>query len=555
MSHLIGRQLGRYLIEQEIGRGGMARVYRATDASLQRQVALKILAPQLSVDPEFARRFEREAVTAANLRHNAIVTIYDVGEEDHLRYIAMEYIQGRTLHAILEQYGALGLAYAVPLLDPIAEALDYAHSQGAVHRDVKPHNIMVDIDGRVLLADFGIVQAQEPEGERLTRTGIFMGTPEYMSPEQAEARRVDGRSDLYSLGIVAYELITGRVPFTGATPQLIVAHAQVPPPAPSSLAGHVPAELDRVLIKALAKHPRSRFGSATAMVSALRIVADHAGVMLAESEQIALLAEEVLPSQVATRVLAGRTPVSNAPPPALQPPPTGYRRPLPGELPRPWRRRPAAMLIGFLLLATLGFTFLLVFVRGNAAVPPFEPTVPVVVTEASATPVLPTPVPPGPAPVQPDPTTAPASPLPVPPTPLPPTPLPPTPLPPTPLPPTPLPPTPLPPTPTSTPAEEPPTSTPAEELPTSTPAEELPTSTPAEELPTSTPTAEGEPPTSTPTVEEEPATSTPTVEEEPATSTPTVEEEPALPTDTPDSPTPTAVLGTPIPLTPEPGSA
>ncbi len=520
MSHLIGRQLGRYLIEQEIGRGGMARVYRATDASLQRQVALKILAPQLSVDPEFARRFEREAVTAANLRHNAIVTIYDVGEEDHLRYIAMEYIQGRTLHAILEQYGALGLAYAVPLLDPIAEALDYAHSQGAVHRDVKPHNIMVDIDGRVLLADFGIVQAQEPEGERLTRTGIFMGTPEYMSPEQAEARRVDGRSDLYSLGIVAYELITGRVPFTGATPQLIVAHAQVPPPAPSSLAGHVPAELDRVLIKALAKHPRSRFGSATAMVSALRIVADHAGVMLAESEQIALLAEEVLPSQVATRVLAGRTPVSNAPPPALQPPPTGYRRPLPGELPRPWRRRPAAMLIGFLLLATLGFTFLLVFVRGNAAVPPFEPTVPVVVTEASATPVLPTPVPPGPAPVQPDPTTAPASPLPVPPTPLPPTP---------------LPPTPLPPTPTSTPAEEP---------PTSTPAEELPTSTPAEELPTSTPTAEGEPPTSTPTVEEEPATSTPTVEEEPA-----------LPTDTPDSPTPTAVLGTPIPLTPEPGSA
>ncbi|MBC8077248.1 MAG: serine/threonine protein kinase, partial [Chloroflexales bacterium] len=187
MTQIVGRRLGRYEVQQEIGRGGMARVYRAVDTLLQRSVAIKVLAPQLGLDPEFARRFEREAITAANLRHPAIVTVYDVGEQDGLRYIAMEFIRGRTLHAIITERGALGLGYCVSILEPVARALDYAHVQGAVHRDIKPHNIMVDVAGRVLLTDFGIAQTPEHEpGERLTRTGIFMGTPEYISPEQAE---------------------------------------------------------------------------------------------------------------------------------------------------------------------------------------------------------------------------------------------------------------------------------------------------------------------------------------------------------------------------------
>ncbi|HWQ13436.1 MAG TPA: serine/threonine-protein kinase, partial [Roseiflexaceae bacterium] len=288
MTTLIGQQLGRYLIQEEIGRGGMARVYRALDRSLQRQVALKVLAPQLALDQEFLRRFEREAITAANLHHPNIVTVYDVGEANGLRYIAMAYVRGRTLHAIIRERGALGLGYAVGIVEKVAAALDYAHAQGAVHRDVKPQNILIDIEGRVLLTDFGIAQAPDgPGGERLTRTGIFMGTPEYISPEQASAQRVDGRSDLYSLGIATYEMITGVVPFSGATPQLIVAHVQSPPPPPSTVAPGQPPELDLVLARALAKRPEQRFGSGAAFVEALRIVARRNGIVPATAAQIA----------------------------------------------------------------------------------------------------------------------------------------------------------------------------------------------------------------------------------------------------------------------------
>ena len=174
---LLDRRLGRYQIHQEIGRGGMARVYRATDTLLQRPVALKLLAPHLSDDPEFAKRFEREAITAANLRHPAIVTIFDVGQADGFHYLAMEYIAGCTLHDIIANRGKLGLPLSVALLAPVAGALHYAHTRGAIHRDVKPHNILVDMDGRVLLADFGIALGPRAGTDRLTQAGSFMGTP------------------------------------------------------------------------------------------------------------------------------------------------------------------------------------------------------------------------------------------------------------------------------------------------------------------------------------------------------------------------------------------
>ncbi len=287
---LNGRRLGKYVIQQEIGRGGMARVYRGVDTVLQRPVALKVLAPSLSADPEFAHRFEREAITAANLRHPAIVTIFDVGEADGLRYIAMEYIAGRTLNEVLQERGRLGLPLAIGILGPVADALDFAHSHGMVHRDVKPHNIMIDTDGRVLLTDFGIAIAPAEAGERLTRTGTFMGTPEYISPEQAQAQPLSGRSDLYSLGIVAYEMLVGRVPFEGSTPQQIMAHVYQTPPPPSSLDPASRPELDQIFARVLAKDPAHRFERAGNLVEALRYVARRYGLSPATTAEIAALA-------------------------------------------------------------------------------------------------------------------------------------------------------------------------------------------------------------------------------------------------------------------------
>jgi serine/threonine-protein kinase len=318
----------------------MARVYRAFDSQLRRTVALKVMATELSTDPEFARRFQREAVLAANLRHPSIVTVYDVGEEDDLRYIAMEFIQGLSLHTILQERGALGLHYAVSLLRPISEALDYAHSQGAVHRDVKPHNVMIDTNGRVMLTDFGIAQPPDAEREGLTRTGIFMGTPEYISPEQAEGQRVDGKSDLYSLAIVAYEILTGQVPFSGNTPQLIIAHSQTPPPHPTTLVPALPPELNLVLTRGLSKRAQERFQSGNALVEALSIVARRHTIQPVGRSDIAALATSLQSSagRPTIAVDAGGTPAaSDAPLDASQ---TGAQSATRTNIPQPTTHGP-----------------------------------------------------------------------------------------------------------------------------------------------------------------------------------------------------------------------
>jgi len=251
-------------------------------------VALKLLLPEFARDAAVVERFEQEARIAAGLRHPNIVTIYDIGEDDGRRYIAMEYVRGKALHQVLERYGGLGIGGALSLLTPIAAALDFAHDRQAVHCDVKPHNMLVGTDGRVVLTDFGVAQA--PNNRRLTVPGEIIGTPEYLAPEQISGHATDDRTDLYALGVVCYEIITGALPFNGTLPELLLAHVGRTPPPARAIDTTLPPEIDRVLARALAKRRDDRFSSGRMLVAALDIVARKYGIAPLRPEEIAALA-------------------------------------------------------------------------------------------------------------------------------------------------------------------------------------------------------------------------------------------------------------------------
>ncbi len=270
------KRLGKYEIIEEIGRGGFAAVYKAHDTALDRVVALKVLAPHLTWEAGFAARFKNEARTVARLRHPNIVTVHDIGEENGQLYLAMEYIDGRTLSQVIREGGPMSLEQTVVILEQIAGALDYAHAQDVLHRDVKPANIMIEEDGQTklqaTLMDFGLVKAMEGS-QSLTSMGVTLGSPEYMAPEQADPNRQDEvgpSTDLYALGIVAYEMLTGRVPFKGNTPATLNAHLNLPPPDPQKIRADLPAEVACVLLKALTKAPSNRYPTAAALADALR---------------------------------------------------------------------------------------------------------------------------------------------------------------------------------------------------------------------------------------------------------------------------------------------
>jgi eukaryotic-like serine/threonine-protein kinase len=268
MQDLVGRAWGRFQIIEERGRGGMAVVYRAYDNVLQRTVALKVLLPHLAANAEFARRFEREAITAANLRHPNVVIIYDVGSHDCFQYIVMEYLDGPTLEQEIQKTGTLPVARVVPIIWQLASALDYAHQQGLVHRDVKPANVLVGAGDHITLTDFGLVKAANMA--KITGEGMASGTLRYMSPEQAMGRDLDGRSDIYSLGVVAYEMLSGEVPFSGPTPyQMLSDLITKPPPSLSSFTTGASLRLEQAVSRALAKEPAARFSAAGELASAL----------------------------------------------------------------------------------------------------------------------------------------------------------------------------------------------------------------------------------------------------------------------------------------------
>jgi len=310
---------GRYRIERKLGAGGMADVYLAEDQELGRRVAIKILNSRHGNDDQFIERFRREAKNAAALNHPNIVSIYDRGEAEDTYYIAMEFLDGRTLKELIVGRGAAPINVAIEYARQILSALRFAHRHGIVHRDIKPHNVLVDGEGRVKVTDFGIARAGTSQ---MTETGSIVGTAQYLSPEQAKGGEVDPRSDLYSLGVVLYELLTGKTPFDGETPvEIAMKHLSTTPQPPSKLRPDVPRELDMVVMRALAKSPDERYQSADEMEGDLERVARGARVSATTQDT----ATQVLRRPAAAAAVTSATaatmiappPASAAPPPAV----------------------------------------------------------------------------------------------------------------------------------------------------------------------------------------------------------------------------------------------
>jgi len=336
----------RYVIRRKLGSGGMADVYLAEDQELGRRVALKLLNARHAADEQFVERFRREAQSAAGLNHPNIVSIFDRGRAEGTYYIAMEYLDGRTLKELLVRNGPTPVPIAIDYARQILGALSFAHRNGIVHRDIKPHNIVVGRDGRLKVTDFGIARSG---ASQMTEAGSIVGTAQYLSPEQARGAPVDQRSDLYSLGIVLYEMLTGKVPFTGDTPvEIAMKHLSEVPDPPSKLRPNVPHDLDAVIMRAIAKDPDQRYGSAEEMEADLARVARGVAVSPQTEEAMTQVLAGVGASTAATMVTRPR---------AVAPPPV-YRAPGPYyDYEEPPSRRslwPWLIALGLVVLGAVG---------------------------------------------------------------------------------------------------------------------------------------------------------------------------------------------------------
>ena len=300
--------LGEYIIESELGRGGMAAVFLAYDIALERKVAIKVMSPALLLGEGMVERFKQEATVMARLSHPHIITVHAVKESDQLHYLVMKYVEGRPLDEVIRETGALPVPIVRAILFQVGSALNYAHRRGIVHRDVKPANIMLDDDGNVVVTDFGIAKvAQSPS---LTITGGTVGTAAYMSPEQCEARDVTGASDQYSLGIVAYEMLTGKPPFDGTTLAIMLAHTREAPPVIEDACPDCPPALRSAIARMLEKHPEQRWPTVADAIAAA------GGAPLSEGDPVRV---ELAALAAAG---AGRRPQLSAPPLSPVPPTT-----------------------------------------------------------------------------------------------------------------------------------------------------------------------------------------------------------------------------------------
>ncbi|HZT84059.1 MAG TPA: Stk1 family PASTA domain-containing Ser/Thr kinase [Gaiellaceae bacterium] len=322
---------GRYLIERKLGAGGMADVYLAEDQELGRHVALKLLNARHAHDEQFVERFRREAQSAAGLNHPNIVSIFDRGYAEDTYYIAMEYLDGRTLKELIVRNGPTPIPIAIDYARQVLAAIAFAHRHGVVHRDIKPHNVVVGKDGRLKVTDFGIARSG---ASQMTEAGSIVGTAQYLSPEQARGAPVDPRSDVYSLGVVLYEMLTGQVPFTGDAPvEIAMKHLTAIPEPPSRLRPEVPHDLDAVVMRALAKDPDERYGSAEEMDADLARVARGVSVSEKTEEAMTHVLAGAGSSTAATIVARPRT--VTAPPP-YRPPSPYYEEVRPRRSSWPW---------------------------------------------------------------------------------------------------------------------------------------------------------------------------------------------------------------------------
>jgi serine/threonine-protein kinase len=332
-----GASLGPYRIIEPLGRGGMASVYKAYEAALDRYVAVKVLPPEFLHDPTFAERFRREAKVVARLEHPNVIPIFAFDIAEGIPWMAMRFIAGGTVSALLRGTpGRLPRERVIAILRGVADALDYAHGKGVIHRDVKPHNVLIDEAGHIYLVDFGVAKMVETSSG-LTATGMISGTPQYMAPEQITALTVDHRADIYSLGIVAYELLTGRVPFAADTPiAVLMKHVSDPIPLPSP--DEVPEPMVRALLKCTAKKPEDRWPTTGAFVDALE---------KGKAEAEAPAAAPRVPTTVDLRVPASSLPAVPTVPPAA--PSAGPRPPAGPAAPGTGKRGVPAVTLLFVL--------------------------------------------------------------------------------------------------------------------------------------------------------------------------------------------------------------